>query len=175
MRVFARRSKLRLAELYILDEVSISQLVQDVIDDTFEGKVTWDPACVDLAKHVTDTIFYRARKRYARSGRVREVCLDACEDDAPLQAEAAEQHDVHNAEQDALRREVDERLAACRELAGGDREVLLLLDSYQLRIWNKPDVLRFTGLSGPQYKAARQRLRRHTDQLPQHLQSTRRG
>ena len=175
MLVFARSTKVRFAKAYILDEFSVSQLVQDVIDDTFLGKVTWDPTRVDLAKHVMDTIFYRTRLRRKRSRQFPEVCLDAFEDDDPLQSEAAEQHDVHSAEQEALRREADERLAAYRELAAGDRELLLLIDSYRQRIIERADVLRFTGLSERQYDAARERFRRHTDRLPQHLSSKRRG
>jgi hypothetical protein len=175
MRVFARSRQLRLGRCFVLDELSVSQMVQDAIDDTFLGKVTWDPARVDLAKHIMDVIRDRTRKRYRRRQRFHDESLDACGEHHPLQAEAAAYHDAPGEEEEALRTNADMRLAAYREPAAGDRELLLLIDSYTQRITEKVDVLRATGLSARQYNAARERLRRLTDHLSQHLQPARRG
>jgi hypothetical protein len=150
MRVFARSRQLRLSKCFVLDELSVNQLVQDAIDDTYFGKRTWDPTRVDLGKHIMDVIRDRTRKRYRRRQRFHDISLDACGE--AVQAEAAAQHDAYHEEEAALRTRADMLLAEYRELAADDREVLLLIDSYFQRIINKADVLRGTGLSARQYQ-----------------------
>src|SRR4051812_3726014 len=65
-RMLAHVRKLEI-EPYALD------LVQDIIDDTLEGAIAWDPKRVGLLKHVRDAIKSRSRHDYLRACRRRHV------------------------------------------------------------------------------------------------------
>jgi hypothetical protein len=168
MRAFAR-GRARLVSRYRkVDEYYASELVQDVLDDTWEGVLTWDPARVDLEKHVMDSIQSRSRHDCLHAKRFHHESLDNEGSQALVEIQLGEEQ-ARREEREALRRVSDAIMAALRSLAADDPEVLLLVDAYEQHAIKKVDVLEVTGLTSAQYKAARERLRRLRDHLPQHL------
>lgn len=173
MRVYARGQAKKVACYRKVDEYYASELVQNVLDETFRRKLTWDPARRDLAQHVMDAVRWRARNDYLRAKRYRHASLDPDEPGtfADVEAELAAQQ-TRREEHEACRRTTDAILAALRVLAADDPEVLLLIDAYEEQAIKKVDVVQVSGLTSRQYKAARQRLFRLRDQLPKHLLSS---
>ncbi len=172
MHAFARSQARRLGRNFIVDDFSAWELVQDVISDTFRGRISWDPKFVDLAKHVKDTIHSRIRHRHVRGEKFRAVRLDGGGLKL-LEAQTVARTEAEAAECEAYENKAAEMLAAYRRLAADDPELLRLLECYAERIIDKADVLQASGLSSRQYNSARERLRRLHDRLPTHLQTRR--
>ncbi len=148
-------------EAYALD------LVQDIIDDTLEGKIAWDPARVSLRKHVRDAIKSRSRHEYRRAFKRRHASLDEG-GEAMLDELAAISHE-NDAEKAERMRFAISVVEAIRARASGDPEVLLLLDALERGAHSRAEVLQLVVLTKLQYDAARKRLDRLIEELPNQL------
>jgi DNA-directed RNA polymerase specialized sigma24 family protein len=172
LEVYARQRARLVARYRTIDEHSYAaDLVQDVIVDTWAGVLAWDPARVDLKGHVRRAIKSRSRHAYLRAKRRPHQTLDL--DEPPIAAEIVE-HEARRERED-LRRRATAIIEALRELAAGDREVLLLIEAYEAAVSKRAEVLELTGLTMRQYKAARERLTRLRDSLPHDLHPRHRG
>lgn len=166
---YAERRGRMLAHVARLDPEAYAQgLVQDVIDDTLEGTIAWDPQRVTLAKHVRDAVKSRSRHQYRRALRDRHVSLDGkgalLVDDATAVA-----HRETAAEQAERARCVAAVLERIRASAGDDVEVVKLLDAMERGAETRGEILHVAGLTKLQYDAARKRLDRLIETLPSQL------
>lgn len=165
-------SKSRVLRHYgqVVDEYFAEELVADVIDDTLRGEITWDPARVDLKKHVLDTIQYRIRDACKHADQFRPVSLD----DEVIENEAGEalaDAAIINEDRARMAAALTATLDALRALASDDPEVVRLIDAYRGGATEKSELLSVTGLTTLQYKAARERLHTLLNQLPDHLRT----
>jgi hypothetical protein len=163
---YAWKQARKVAHARTIDESYAPELIQDIIDDTLLGVIAWDPDRVSLQKHVLDAIKSRTRHDVAHARKFRPVRLDDCTPEAEAKLAEAQQHPT---DVSAIALAV---LAALRVLAQGDREVTLLLDAYDLHVSKKFEVMKLTGLTNKQYRAARGRMERLTEALPANLRSS---
>jgi DNA-directed RNA polymerase specialized sigma24 family protein len=147
------------------DAAYIEDLVQDVLVDTLLGTRAWNPSRCSLGWHVLGAIdsrigheLHRAKDRPHFSLEVLDETLAAAVEDALAAANPAS-----NAEDALMATWV---LAKLRELAAGDREVLVLLDAICAGIVERADVMYATGMSLREYDAARNRMDRLVEELP---------
>ncbi|HEY4177986.1 MAG TPA: hypothetical protein VGM90_14160 [Kofleriaceae bacterium] len=150
-----------------VDELYTRELVQDALDDTLEGILSWDPERVTLDKHLMDSIRSRTRHDFVHATRFPHASFDV--NDAPRsqvveveRALAAANDDAHHARVvSAAQRTVSE----LRGLAASDADVLRLLDAFEAEATKKVDVLRISGMTSKRYEAARKRMQRLVLQL----------
>lgn len=150
----------RFVEPRVLGNGYVDDLIQDAIDDTYLGVLAWDPAVVSLLTHLRWVIRSRTSKAYRRARRFPHDELNP-DDDCFLDLEAEARHE--------LRRRAQEVLDAFRHLAAGDAHVLLLLAAYEESLTRRGEVLAFTGLTHHEYLAARHRLARMRNDIPNRL------
>jgi hypothetical protein len=164
------------------DDDYVSDLVQGVFADTFDGTLVWHPQ-VPLKVHVFHTIKSRSRHDRERalqyphvsldgSNGQRRAALDAIEHEA-VQVAAASSRDCD----DDMQRFAEDSINALRTCAmqHGDRDVLALLEVYALNLVEKREVLELTRMSERRYRNARRRLVGYVDQLPSALREARRA
>ena len=142
-----------------VDDLYARELLQDVLQDTLEGRLYWDPKRKSLRQHVMDSMKWRSRHDYKRARHFRHYSID--EDGWMTAAESALSSRSGDETFDA-----DECIDELRDLAADDEDVTMLLDAYRERITKKVDVLRATRLSHLRYDAARKRMQRLRDDLP---------
>ena len=153
---YAKR-KARWAWKYGDIDDSAAELVQDALERTLDGRRPWNPDARALLDHLRGVIRSRSSQHYehAKRFRVAEINprdhLSPTEDDGELEDRA------------------DETFAAIVRLAIHDPQVSLLLDAYTDGLLLRADVLARTGLTDQQYEAARDRLARMRDTLPNRL------
>ncbi len=144
------------------------ELVQDIIDDTLEGTIVWDPKRVTLLKHVRDAIKSRSRHDYRRACRRRHISLAGL-GVQQLEHQIASAHretDVEQAERRHYASAVIDRIRAC---ASGDIEVERILSAIEQGAEVRAEILHIAGLTKLQYDAARKRLDRLIETLPSQL------
>lgn len=151
-----------------VDELYARELVQDVLDDTLEGVLAWDPARVSLKKHVLDAIKSRTRHDYVQALRFKHESFDTNVPSATLLA-AETALGEQQVEQAQLVEAAAAVVDALRSIAAQDPDVLVLIDAYSQDATKKIDVMRVTGFSSKRYEAARKRMRRLVRQLPEEL------
>lgn len=143
------------------------EIVQDIIDDTLRGQISWDPARVTLRKHVLDAVRSRARHQYRRALRRRHHSLD---DGGEAMLDDLAVRDHEDALEKAQRLQAAaEVVATIRKRAAGDVEVLLLLEAFEQGATSRAEVLHEAELTKLQYDAARKRLDRLLETLPHSL------
>lgn len=138
----------------------VDDLIQDAIDDTYRGVLAWNPAVIRLLDHLRWVIKARTNKVVRRARRFPHGELEPG-DELLLGFEAEKRQ--------AVRRRAQEVLDAFRHLAADDEHVLLLLAAYEESQTRRGEVLAFTGLTRPQYMAARHRLARMRNDIPNRL------
>jgi hypothetical protein len=143
------------------------ELVQDILDDTLEGKIAWDPARVSLRKHVRDAIKSRSRHDYRRACKRRHTSLDEG-GEAMLDALAASSLETEPEQAERIRfaATIAETI---RAHAADDPEVVLVLDAYEQGARSRSEVLEVVALTKLQYDAAKKRLSRLIEELPNQL------
>jgi hypothetical protein len=151
------------------DPLSIDERVQAAILGTLEGRLTWDPARIDLARHLMSAIKTAITNDLRHAKRFPEVSID---DDAVNQDDIdAQVTDVLAAQREpkqdgATATQLSESLAQLRVLAAQDKAVLLIIEAYGNGYLEKADVMNVTGISARTYHNARQRLVRLAKKLP---------
>lgn len=146
-----------------------TELVQDIIDDTLEGRIRWDPHRVDLRKHVRDAIKSRSRHHYCRALRQKHIPLDDRRGKRLLDEQVAAAHresPLEKAERVEAATEIIETIGTHFE---SDVEVRRLLAAYEQGLTSRAEILEVAGLTKLQYDAARKRLDRWLAELPQQL------
>ena len=164
---FATGQARRVGVVRHVDDAYVDDLVEDVLDDTLTGKLTWDPERVALKKHVFDAIQSRARHAYHHALKFKPVRLDS---PGVMRAAEAALHDEREHAR-AVSRVTAAVLDALRELADDDHEVCLILGALSQLVTKRFDILKHTKLTAKQYDAARKRMRRLTEQLPANLRN----
>lgn len=164
---YAERRARMLAHVKKVHEGYAAELVQDVLDDTLEGRIAWDPLRVTLAKHVMDAVKSRSRHHYRQACRRRHHSLDSG-GEAMLDEVAASERE-NEAERAERTRGTAAILGLIRDRAGEDVEVGLLLDAYEHGAHTRSEVLAVVALTKLQYDAARKRLDRLIEELPNQL------
>lgn len=165
---YAERRGRMVAHVQKLDpEAYGTELVQDIIDDTLDGKILWDPKRVTLLKHVRDAVKSRSRHHFKRACRRRHVSFEDHRNLVDDQIAVTQREtEVETAER---RETITHVLARIRENADGDPEVLLLVDAYERGAETRAEILQIAGLTKLQYDAARKRLDRLIEALPSQL------
>jgi hypothetical protein len=146
----------------VVDAPYIDALVQDALDDVLVGVLRWDPARGSLVLFLIAAIHSRTRHDYAHALRFRHERIDANEG-ALAAAEAS------LADHASLADTTERVLAALRECAARDPDVLALLALYGHHVTKKVDVMRDADWSSKRYEAARKRMLRLVQQLPNEL------
>ena len=168
----AERYALRRASLVALsgrkiDAYFVTELVQDVIDDTLFGKLAWNPERVTLIGHVCSAI--QISNEASAPTRKTSPAHEPRRHGARV---AGDVHSIASFMADAQRAETAEvttqMTTALRALASDDADVLLLVDALAVET-KRVDVLRMTAMTPGRYDAARKRLERYLQQLPDAL------
>lgn len=146
-----------------------TELVQDILDDTLQGAIAWDPARVSLKKHVYDAIKSRSRHHYLRAIRLRHLSLD---DDFTARL-VDEQTAIYTRETEIEKAERLQSVASVidlvRERVADDPEMQRIFDAYDRGCVSRAEILEVAGLTKLQYDAARKRLDRLIEELPSQL------
>lgn len=135
-----------------------SQVVQDVIGKTFEGRLRWDER-VSLATHLCRAICVAMRHEQTRISRFGSFDIATRRAVDP----------TTSVERVAQRRRLTALVVALRELVPDDSHVQRLLDAFQLGATSRAAVMEASGLSLAEYEAARERMVRLRLDLPHHL------
>jgi hypothetical protein len=146
----------------VVDEPYLDALVQDALADVLDGVLRWDPARGSLELFLIAAIHSRTRHDYAHALRFRHERIDASE--AALAAAEASL-----AERASLADTSERVLVALRACAARDPDVLALLALYGHDVTKKVDVMRDADWSSKRYEAARKRMLRLVQQLPNEL------
>lgn len=152
-----------------LDPMTIDDRLHAAIVGTLSGRLTWDPARVDLACHLIGAIETRLTHELRHARRFVHVSLDDDDKNADdLEHATSEALAAGRAspDDDAIDTCFAESLAQLRVLAHADQPVLHLLDAYDEQVVDKAEVLALTGMSARTYHNARQRLVRLAKKLP---------
>lgn len=151
------------------DDYYVRELVANVIGDTADGILRWDPAAQSLEAHVLDAISRRSNHDCSRALRYRHEPFEAFDLEAPhalieeVEAKLAEAAPGRWFE---LELDPTERSQQLRELAEPDDvHVSRILDAFEAGNATKSDIMRFAGLSDREYDAARKRLTRLATKL----------
>ncbi len=144
----------------------IADLVQDVLFDTLLGTRDWNPCRCSLRWHVLGAIDSRIGHELDRAKHRPHFSFEVLNDALIVDVEdaLAAANPASNPEDALLATQV---LAKLRELAADDHEVLALLDAICAGLVERADVMSATGMSPRQYDAARNRLDRLVEELPQ--------
>ena len=134
-----------------------AELLQDALERTFDGRRPWDPDARQLFDHLRGVIRSRSSQHYEHATRFRVAKINPRNHLSPTE------------DDDELEDRADETFAAIVRLAIHDPQVSLLLDAYTDGLLLRADVLARTGLTDQQYEAARDRLARMRDTLPNRL------
>ena len=150
-----------------VDDFYARELVQDAIDDTLEGVLTWDPARASLEQHLFGAIQSRTRHDYVQAQKFQHHSFDAATASPRLLADvetslAASSTAASIDMSDATTRALTE----IRRIAANDADVLRLVDAYVQGATKKLDVLSASAMNSKRYEAARKRLHRLVKQLP---------
>ncbi len=151
------------------DPHSVDERVQAAILGTLEGRLTWDPARIDLARHLISVIKTAITNDLRHAKRFPEVSLDddaLNQDDLDAQVTGVLSAQREQADEAAIASRLSESLAHLRVLAAQDKAVLLIVEAYGNGSVERADVLRATGISSRTYHNARQRLVRLAKKLP---------
>lgn len=165
------QSIIRQVEMHVRkrDPQSVDERVQAAILGTLEGRLTWNPGRIDLARHLMSVIKTAITNDIRHAKRFPEVSVD---DDAINQDELdAEVTDAlaaqrKQADEGAIAARFSESITQLRVLAAQDKAVLLVLEAYGSGCIEKNEVLAATGISSRTYHNARQRLVRLAKKLP---------
>jgi len=142
-----------------------TDLVANVIDDTVEGRLSWDYKRCDLRKHVRDHVKSRSRHEYVRGCKKRTLGLADPRAVRMLDELAASEPET-GPEKAARIESANQIVDAIHTRAAGDPEVKLLLEAYERGAETRAEVLEMVTLTKLQYDAARKRLDRMIDELP---------
>jgi hypothetical protein len=146
------------------DDYYVRELVANVISDTAAGILRWDPAAQSLEAHVLDAISRRSNHDCSRALRYRHEPFEAFDLEAPgalIEEVEAKLADAVPGLWFGLELDPTERIQRLRELAEPDDvHVSRILDAFEAGNATKSDIMRFAGLSGLEYDAARKRLTR---------------
>ena len=144
-----------------VDDYYAREIVADVVGDTLEGVLRWDPGAQSLESHVLDAVRSRTSHDYIRATKYRHESIDGLETEAPdgllAEIEAALPGWRSNPAAAAL---ASECLDCLRALAASDAVVLRMLDAFVAGAVTKADVTHSAGLSPNDYHVGRLRLRR---------------
>ncbi len=172
MKRYGIRRGLMLANVRKIEPAAYAvEIVQDIIDDTLEGRIAWDPDRVSLRKHVLDAIKSRSRHAYRKALREVHVSLEDL-GERVLDAQVATRTRENEAELADRKRAMSSIFAIIRERTHDDVEVQLLLDAYERGAEERASVLSLGTLTKLQYDAARKRLDRLIETLPNLLMSS---
>ncbi len=163
-----RRGRMLLSARKVDPEAYAIELVQDIIDDTLEGRIAWDPDRVTLRKHVRDAIKSRSRHHYRRAIKQRHCALDEG-GAAALDTMAATTHRETELEKAERLRCATALLDLIRSHVEGDADVCLLLDALEGGAYSRAEILEAVPLTTLSYDAAKKRLDRVIELLPNQL------
>jgi hypothetical protein len=151
------------------DPMSIDDRVQSAIVGTLEGRLTWDPDRIDLARHLISAIWTALTHEVRHAKKFPHVSIDdeaQNVDDLDEQMTRALTVQRESPDESAIASGLSESLSQLRVLAGQDRSVLEILSAYANGYTEKPDVMNVTGMSSRAYHNARQRLVRLAKKFP---------
>lgn len=157
------------------DPMSVDDRVHAAIIATLEGRRTWNPGEIDLARHLISAIKTEITHELRHARRFPQVSLDdESKNTDDLDARVTDALAAQRAatDDDAIAAQLSEALAQLRVLVGQDKPVLQLLDAYAGGHMEKQDVLASTGMSARTYHNARQRLVRLAKKLPIEVRET---
>ena len=150
------------------DQQSEDDRLHTAITKTLAGKLRWDPAQVDLERHLLGAIAGDISHEIEHAKKFRHTSLDE---------ERMDAEDLERETSDALagtretKTEVPKRVwwsAAMDEFrkhAAGDVFVLAIIDAYDHEKFTRREVMQHTGMSASQYHAAYQRLMRAAQKI----------
>lgn len=136
--------------------------IHTAVVKTLEGRLTWDPEHVDLARHLLNAVAGDIANEVKHAKRFPQVSLndeqqhlDKLEEQTSEAMDAARQG---TNEQPALL--LADVVVKLRELAPRDKGVLAILDAYSQDAFVRRDVIRVSRMSPRTYDAAFKRLLR---------------
>ncbi|MFT3693830.1 MAG: hypothetical protein QM831_11855 [Kofleriaceae bacterium] len=145
-----------------VNEADVDDVVMNVVTDTLDGSLTWNPEARTLERHLLDAIAFRVRDQARSRARHPHVEYDEDGTGEPLSSRSLEtcerELDLHSI--------ADQVVTDIRQRAAGDPEVLLLMDTLADGIVDRAEGIRETRFQPAQYDNALRRLRRLTKQLP---------
>ncbi len=144
------------------------ELYQDALGDTWSGGVHWDPNNSSLELHLKRVITSRTSHELQRLERFPQVSVHAGSSEVERAISEVLEAERESGSGD-LKSHVDDVVEALLLLAGGDDDVVQLLDAYGRGHVDRHSMLRATTLSSTAYHNARRRLLRLVEQLPQHV------
>lgn len=154
----------------LADEYYTRELVQNAVADTAAGVLRWDPTSKTLREHVCDAIRTRTNHDRLRARRYRHEAIDVFDPEASgellgeIEATLAERSACVSPELAIL---AAEWFSELRERVAPSSKVARMLDAFKAGATTMADVMHLTGMSEPEYDAARLRL----DRLVEHLSS----
>lgn len=151
------------------DHLLWRELLNDALNDTWTGDVTWDPTKAPLDLHLKRVIRSRTSMMMKHLTRFPRVSANAPRLD--LEREMSEAMAVERASEQAvdLRRYVDGVIGTLLMLAAGDELVVKILSCFAEGLVDRREILRHTGMSQTEYHNARRRMLAFVERLPQNL------
>ena len=149
------------------DPLLARELVLDAVADTFTGVVKWDPNKAPLAAHLCRVIGGRSAHELARAKAYTMVSIDDTTSPVALaiEEETSNAMDAINENPEVTSASTGTAMEALRQLAAHDTDVLRLLEAFDDDVFERPDVLKVTGMSTVDYDNARRRLMRFARKL----------
>jgi hypothetical protein len=148
------------------------ELVDNIVKDTFEGVLRWDPSVRRFQRHLYDAIRLRVSRQARRAGRHPHESIDAVDPDGEsagmAEMEAKLLADAPTATEDTAARATD-IFHLLQPLASDKPLVEALLGAFARKAFDKEDVMRVAQMSHADYHNARRQLTRLVEQLPDHL------
>lgn len=148
-------------------------LLASAIADTWRGVLSWTPGPESsLLDHITAAIRSRARDEGKRARRYPSASLDAHEEDEDGDRTSLWTEAENALAANAPATDVTEKIFAieafdrARALAGGDHEVVKMLDEIRSGATDRADLMRAMGMSARRYESVRRRLDRLLLELP---------
>ena len=143
-----------------VDDYYVRELVQDAIGDTWEGRLTWDPARVTLENHLIRAVQCRTKDHRKHQIAFPHDALDDQTDqskNAESEASSRVSVDTRYAETRTYSKEV---MTQIRTQAGSDKPVHRIIDAYDAGARTKAEILEHVRMKARTYNNAQLRLKR---------------
>jgi hypothetical protein len=148
------------------------ELVDNIVKDTIDGVLRWDPSVRRFQRHLYDAIRLRVNRHAKRAARHPHESIDAMDADGEspgmAEMEAKLLADAPTATDDTAARATD-IFHALQPLAVDKPLVEALLGAFARKAFDKEDVMRVAQMTPADYHNARRQLTRLVEQLPDHL------
>ena len=163
-----------------IDPHKAIELVNAAVVDTCDGVRTWRPEARTLRRHLEQTVNSRLWHECERARRRRFLALgpvnpdDSQDPAAALEIEVSERREDPRTRPDAqlAQREVRAKVfRVLRQRAGRDRELLALLDAYEMGHHRESDAEAHVGIDGQAFKNLVRRFKTIRGQVPADLRA----